>query len=426
MSRKNEVKDLIDLFFSDTTIGIMKGYYGPYWHQNEFIPYVQSMGADNENYKRLASGIRKAPESWDTTICVAVLAYDEKYSRLVSEENKKDFKYLKKIRNDFAHSNVRDGDITEYEYEQYVQKVRTVANTLIDRCDYSSAVRSKLKLAARRTASSSTGYGSAGSTSYGNTGGNSYRSSGNASYTNTGYSSYKSASNASYGNTSSSSYRNTGGSSYSSTSSSSYKGTSSTSYGKASAYSSGSTGAYAYNNSNTKNAAESTPEKQIVINEAEMKLYSRVRDNMYVGLSLVTLVLTLVVHLCFAFHYESIITYFAGRTDLFEEMCFISIAFFAIIGWRGAVQRYVENNRVLSKPLRGTGKFLFNCLIEGLMRSTIQGAVYIGALLIIIYGCHEKLEIELPISVNVLLICYAILISFVRCYGKIIKRIFGR
>lgn len=407
MSRKNEVKDLIDLFFSDTTIGIMKGHYGPYWHQNEFIPYVQSMGADNENYKRLASGIRKDPESWDTTICVAVLAYDEKYSRLVSEENKKDFKYLKKIRNDFAHSNVRDGDITEYEYEQYVQKVRTVANTLIDRCDYSSAVRSKLKLAARRTTSSNT----------------SYRS---TSYANTGYSSYKSASNASSGNTNSSSYRNTGSSSYSSTGSSSYKGTSRSSYGKANTYSSGSAGAYAYNSNNSTSATEPAKEKQVVLNEAELKPYYRVRDNMYVGLSLVTLVLTLGAHLFFVFYYRSIITYLAGRTDLFEEMCFVSMAFFAIIGWRGAVQRYIENNRVLSKPLRGTGKFLFNGLLEGLIRSTIQSAVYIGILLVILYGCYEKLEIELPVNVNVLLICYAILISFVRCYGKLIKRIFGR
>jgi len=385
MSRKHEVKDLIDLFFSDTTIGIMSRQYGPYWHQNEFIPHVQSMGADNENYKRLVNGIRKGPESWDTTICVAVLAYDEKYSRLVSEENKKDFKYLKKIRNDVAHSTARDEDITEYEYNQYVQKVRTIANTLIDRCDYSTDVRSKLKLAASRTAKST-----------------------------------------SYGDTNNFSYRNTGDFSHSSTGNSSYKGTANSSYGKAYTYSSGSASAYAYNSNNSKSAAESAQEAQIVNNEAELKPYYRVRDNMYVGLSLVTFVLTLGTHLFFATYYKPIITYFAGCTDLFEEMCFVCMAFFSIIGWRGAVQRYIENNRVLSKPLRGTRKFLLKGLFGGLIRSTIQSAVYIGILLVILYGCYEKLGIELPISVNILLICYAILISFVRCYGKLIKRIFGR
>lgn len=401
MSRKNDIKDLIDLFFSDTTIGIMKEKYGPYWYQNEFIPYVQSMGADNENYKRISSSTRKNPESWDTTICVALLVYDEKYSRLISEENKKDFKYLKKIRNDFAHSNVRDGDITESEYGQYVQKLRNVANTLIDRCDYSSEVRSKLKLAARRT-TNSTGYGNAGSYSYVNTGSSSYRSNGSnsyrsasnySSYANNGYSSYNGASNASYGNTN--------------------------------IYTTGSAGAYAYNSSSSKNNVELGEEKQTVFNEAAVKECYRVRDNIYVGLSLVTLIVTIVGHLSFFLCNEYVIAY---TKDYPFFAIGIGFVFLTIVGWRGALGRWFERNKSLniSRFSEGRNRAVFRGLFVSFMCSLIQSVVYTYVYALIISKGFELFEIRLEISEDMLFLYYAVLISFVRCYGKLIIRVLDR
>jgi len=101
-------------------------------------------------------------------------------------------------------------------------------------------------------------------------------------------------------------------------------------------------------------------------------------------------------------------------------------SFFAIVGWRGAVQRYIENNKVFNKLPKSTMDFVAKCLLEGFFRSVIQSVVYIGLFIVIVYGCTEKLELEIPLGVNVWAIIYAVFISFVRCYGKLIKRIFSR
>lgn len=132
MSYKEQLRDSIDIFFHETTEGIMKRCYGGNWYTREFIPHIQDYcinGADKELAKKYERHLKNKKDfsNADFTFCYAVLVHDNKYSRLIDEVTLRD--YLTKFpyyRNECSH---RSGD--DIPHDMYIAGMNKLNSTIV-------------------------------------------------------------------------------------------------------------------------------------------------------------------------------------------------------------------------------------------------------------------------------------------------------